>query len=323
MSRILIQIDSYPNTKDKITITKNAISAFKSLGYPILLTSHIEIPDELICLVDYHYSDGNNILLPDDGAVNFFNFYGENITMNFLVKNLESHSPSVITGWYNGIIFCMKNNFDYLLKLEYDFVPSTRGQEKLKNEIISNISKDGLVFTSGNHVSQKLIFGNVDFLFDKIYFRIKDWEDYYYQAKKINVPDDIRRIAPVFTHYLLKPYQNNIKRMEIDLDLYFGSRLPPGTKNNFPGFIAPLSDKNGTIFLCSYGMGWVNTNCTIKNQSEKYIFSNVISLCDGSWSFTQIEIEDEENYTLKSDIGEIFFNKKDILNNKFGYLEFK
>lgn len=323
MSKILIQIDTYPNTPDKIIITKNCISSLRSLGFPILLTSHIEIPDELTSLVDYHYSDGNNILLPDDGSVNFFNFYGESIIMNFVVKNLESHSPSVITGWYNGIIFCMKNNFDYLLKLEYDFVPSKWGQEKLKNEIVYITCKDSLVFTSGNHISTKLIFGNVDFLFNNIYFTIKDWEDYYYQAKKINVPDDVRRIAPVFTHYLLNPFQNNIKRMEIDIDEYFGCSLPPGTKNNFPGFLAPLSDKNGTIFLCSYGMGWDSTNCNIKNQSEKEIFSNVISLHNGCWSFTQIELEDEEIYTLKSDIGEIFFNKKDILSNKFGYLEFK
>jgi len=38
MKKILVQIDTFPNTKDKIEITKLCIMSLRDLGYPIIIT---------------------------------------------------------------------------------------------------------------------------------------------------------------------------------------------------------------------------------------------------------------------------------------------
>ncbi|NDH81555.1 MAG: hypothetical protein EBY68_06325, partial [Actinobacteria bacterium] len=145
MKKILVQIDTFPNTKDKIELTKLSITSLKQLGYPILLTSHIDIPKELIDIVDFHYSDGNNILLPPSGDVNFFEYYTEGFKMMYRLEDIDPHAPAVIKGWFNGMEIASKNGFEWLLKVEYDFIPSTDGIFNLRQDIERSLYKSGFV----------------------------------------------------------------------------------------------------------------------------------------------------------------------------------
>jgi len=323
MKKILVQIDTFPNTRDKIELTKLSINSLKQLGYPILLTSHIDIPQELIDIVDFHYSDGNNILLPPSGDFNFFEYYTDSFKMVFKVEDIDSHAPAVITGWFNGIEFSARNGFDWLLKVEYDFIPTTDGISNLKNELEKSTDKIGLLMReSGDYISQKIIFANVDFLFRKIYRTIIDWGDYYYWSEKLLVPQSIRRIAPIFTYYSLKDYLVNFIEIFRSEDEIFHLRKMDEYKNAFPGFIKPLISNRGNIFLCSYGMGWPTTEYSLTDSSGNTLYSGNINLSVGFWSFSELVLSKQETYYLFSDIETLIFTYDDVINKKFGEIVF-
>jgi hypothetical protein len=321
--KILVQIDTFPNTRDKIELTKLSITSLKKLGYPILLTSHIDIPKDLSDMVDYHYSDGNNILLPSCGDVNFFEYYTDSFKMIFKVEDIESHAPSVITGWFNGISFSARNGFDWLLKVEYDFIPNADGILNLKNELEKSKDKMGFLMRgSGEYISTRCIFGNVNFLFHRIYKTIIDWSDYYYWSEKLLVPVTIRRIAPIFTYYSLKNYLEDFVEIFESEDELFRLKKMEEYKNAFPGFIKPLISDAGNFFLCSYGMGWPTTKCSITDSSGNILYSSNINLSGGFWSFSALELSRDEIYYLFSDIETLVFNYDDVLNKKFGEIIF-
>lgn len=321
--KILVQIDTFPNTRDKIELTKLSVNSLKNLGYPILLTSHMDIPKELFDNVDYHYSDGNNILLPPSGDVNFFEYYGESFKMVYRLEDIDPHAPAVIKGWFNGIEFAIKKGYEWILKLEYDFIPSHEGLSKLTDEINKSLDKNGFILkASNNYVSQRCFFGKSEFLFDKVYKTIVDWKDYYYWSDKLCVPKEIRRMAPIFTYYSIEKYLENFSILSYSEDETFGIKLPKELKFNFPGFIRPLISNYGNFFICSYGMGWPTTEYYLKDSNGNILHSGNINLSTGVWSFFGLEIYKNETYYLSSDIETLVFNYDDVVNKKFGEIIF-
>ena len=91
MKKILVQIDTFPNTKDKIEITKLCIISLRDMGYPIIITSHIDIPEELRSMCDFSYSDNNNIILPPTGDINYFDYSNSGFSMHFKIEDMDSH----------------------------------------------------------------------------------------------------------------------------------------------------------------------------------------------------------------------------------------
>jgi hypothetical protein len=323
MKKILVQIDTFPNTRDKIELTKLSITSLKQLGYPILLTSHIDIPKELIDIVDFHYSDGNNILLPPSGDVNFFEYYTEGFKMMYRLEDIDPHGPAVVKGWFNGMEIALKNGFEWLLKVEYDFIPSTDGIFNLRQDIERSLYKSGFVVLGDrSYISQRCIFAKVEFLFDKVYKNISNWQDYYYWSEKLNVPVEIRRMAPIFTYYSLEKYIQDFSIISGSEDKYFDINIPEGLRPNFPGFIKPLTSNHGNFFICSYGMGWPTTECSILDSGGNILYSSNLNLSTGVWSFNRLQLDKNETYYLFSDIETLIFTYDDVKNGKFGEIIF-
>jgi hypothetical protein len=321
----LIQIDTFPNTQDKIEITRLCIQKVKLLGYPILLTSHMYIPKILTDMVDYWFSDSFNMILPDTDDINFFVTYLGDLSFKFKIENIEKHSPAVITSWMNGIDYAKRHGWDYLLKLEYDAVLTDRGLATLLYEIENLGEKLGFFLVSGNHTSTKFIYGKVELLFSKIYKKVENVTEYLNWVEEYSVPSGLRRMAPVFTTYLVSKYTDFFKKIESNGDNgYFEVKVPENFRNSFPGFLQPLTGNDGRFYLCSWGMcGDWKCPYEIKSQSGNLISQGNVSMFSGNWSYIPINVSKEELYYLSSEVNNLKFTLSDLKQKKFGEVNFK
>ena len=71
MNKVLIQIDTFIQSKESEEITIECINRVKNLGFPILLTSHLAIPEYISLMCDYCEVDLNNTLLEPDGSISY------------------------------------------------------------------------------------------------------------------------------------------------------------------------------------------------------------------------------------------------------------
>ena len=323
--KVLIQIDTYPDTRDKIEITKLCIKSLKPLGYPILISSHIEIPEELKEMCEYSYSDGLNILLEPKGDVNYFNYYNQDFHMSFKIEDIDSHSPSVITSWINGSKFSKENGFDYFLKVEYDFVLDPDYETKLKDSINNSLGKMGFVLLSDDYIVPKCIFiksGEVEKIFSN---GIRNPEDYFKMCRSMEVPPGTMRMAGTVKYYALKKYLDQINKYPSENENYFKCTVPEELQRSFPGFFSPLLGSDDSLYLCSYGM---TSNKLIRYdlyESGKKIKSGEVNLSNGVFSYSKVDFIGK-NYTLvwwiDDEEKEISFTDSDISDEKYGKMNF-
>ena len=319
-AKILVQIDTFPDTKEKIETTKYCIESLRFLGYPILLTSHIDIPEELKLLCDYSYTDNNNILLPPTGDINYFYYGNSSIYMRFKIDDIEAHSPSVITGWLNGAKFCKQNGFTHYLKVEYDFILDESSVDKLKNSIHqSSDSKEGFVLLRDNYVVPKIIFASAN-LVNELNIDIKSYHDYFNYCYKFSVPDKLKRIAGVFTYHALINKFQNLNVYPSENENYFKTKFI-NLENAFLGFLSPLLGSDGDIYLCSYGLSNRFSEFTLLEDGV-CVKNNNINFNKDAYSVTKINIKPDSKYELIYDNTTLEFKLVDILENKFGTIKF-
>lgn len=320
-SKVLIQIDTFPDTKDKIEITKLCIESLRPLGYPILLTSHIDIPDELKSLSDYTFSDNLNILLPETGDINYFNFGNNDVSFDFKILNMESHSPSVITGWINGAKFCKRENFTHYLKVEYDFILDNSDINKLKNSIKEScLSKRGFVLIKDNYVVPKIIFCNADDI-NSLNIEILNSDDYFNWCDKLDVPFNLRRMAGVFSYYVLRKNLNLMNLYPSQNENYFKNKSS-NLENSFDGFFAPLISSELNCYLCSYGMSNKILDYYLFEDNVQ-ILTNKVNLHQGVYSYFNINLTDGKIYKLIYGSKNLEFSLSDIINNKYGKIDIR
>ncbi len=319
-SKILIQIDTFPDTIDKIEITKLCIESLRPLGYPILLTSHIDIPDELKILCDFTYSDNLNVLLPKTGDINYFYYGNDNINMNFRIEDIDSHSPAVISGWINGAKFSKENGFTHFLKVEYDFILDISNLDKLKSSIVNSSNRDGFVMVNNNYVVPRCIFTKADIIIDKN-ISISSPDDYYKVCDKYGVPNEIRRMAGVLSYYILI---NNLKNMNVypsEGENYFKCSIPDELKRSFPGFLAPLISNDNDVYICSYGMSNdKNTSYTLY-EDDVLIEEDFVNTINGSFTYKKVNINKTSKYKLiwhLPEKSEKYFTYDDVYQKKYG-----
>ena len=262
--KILIQIDAFPNTRDKIEITKLCIKSLKNLGHPILLTSHIEIPKDLSDLCDFSFSDFNNILLPPGNDPYFINFTCGSFSMRFLEKNVDSHTPSCLSSGINGAKFAKENGFNFFLHVEYDIILNSESIRNVKSLIETAKLCDGFIFSSSREwMPGEFYMMNPDTFLNSFYMEIGTPEDYKKFCSEIEVDEFNNRLIGLVYYQALKKSNAIYKLIEIPVQngenrVYVNS-VPKELQRNFPGFFRPLpfEDPNGMRFisLSVFGMG--------------------------------------------------------------------
>lgn len=323
MKKTLIQIDSHANTRDKVELTKLCIKSLRPLGYPILVTSHIDIDDEVKELADYTYSDGVNVLLPDTDDIYYYYYSTDSFVMSFAIKNIEPHSPAAISSWQNGSRFAVENGFDYFLKVEYDFILETFEIPRLFGHI--HLAEKRLGFFYGpndvHHIAPKCIFSKSHLINDLLPKKIETHQIYYEYCDRFKVPASENRITGNFTYYMLKNYIDLFDRYYYNGDDYFKYNVPKNLQTNFMGFLCPLSSKDGRIFLCMCGLSYFSTTYKIFKDSN-IIKSGEINFEEGIWYMEPLDLENFTEYKLVWYDNQIIFTKNDVLSGKFGTIEF-
>jgi hypothetical protein len=329
MKKILVQIDTFPNTKDKIEITKLCIISLRDLGYPIIITSHIDIPEELRSMCDFSFSDNNNIILPPTGDINYFDYSNSGFSMHFKIEDMESHSPSCITSWTNGADLAIEKGFEFLLHVEYDFVLDKEEIEKLKKCMEISISPGGFIILGGEYASTRCIFMSPEKIKKSVPVKISTPDDYFNFCHSIGVPSEIRRMAGVSTYYSLKKsgILDNLVILPSDGEKFFQTSIPENLETSFPGFFAPLVRNKEEVYLCSYGMSGNNKGEYEILEKKPYalekISSGDINFLSGFYTYRMLNLEKGKDYIIRwrhysGEWNEIKISDKEIIEEFYG-----
>lgn len=253
--KILIQIDTFTDTQDKIEITKLCIKSLKDFGYPILLTSHIEVPDEIKELCDYNYIDYNNVLLPPTINKSFLRFHSDFLSSEIILNNSDPHAPACLSSIINGARFAVNNNFDFFIRFEYDVFIKEEYKNYIKDLIKSSSKMDGLIFYNNNWLDGKIIMIKPELYLKKFDFDINSYDDYYNLLSKNDVLDDNRRHLQTIQYKILNDSGYNINKIPTrNLEDLIDNRLSVKESGIFrPVYIE--GDKYSFATICH---GWLD-----------------------------------------------------------------
>ena len=203
--KILTQIDTFIKGQDTIDITKECINRAKILGFPILLTSHSNIPDVLKEMVDYVEIDLCNPLLEDTNGVSFLRHASGDFETMIKLHNPDPHAPACLTSIINGSRFCKKKEFDYFLRIEFDAILKYEFIEDIRGLVVSSANTNGLIFSNfGEWVDGKFMFFNADVYSKCFNVSITDSSEYLKFVEKRGVPNKDWRHLQVAQYHILK-----------------------------------------------------------------------------------------------------------------------
>ena len=188
-AKILTQIDTFIKDQDTIDLTRECIKRAKILGFPILLTSHSDIPEELKEMVDFVEIDYCNPMLEDTNSYSILYTVNEIFEIKIKLYNPDPHAPACLTSIINGSRFCNKKGFDFFLRIEFDTIFKNEIIDDIKKLIESSANTNGLIFSNNS----KWIDGKLIFLKSKIYsecfdVNIRDSQSYLDFMKTQEVP---------------------------------------------------------------------------------------------------------------------------------------
>jgi autotransporter strand-loop-strand O-heptosyltransferase len=96
---------------------RESIAQVKALGYPLLLTSHYPLPEDVVKLVDFHIYDKRDIMSGDDRPV-----YWRTLpdgTKETTMANIPCHAVASTMNVRNGFDFCL-GKYDWIYHMSSD-----------------------------------------------------------------------------------------------------------------------------------------------------------------------------------------------------------
>ncbi len=117
---------SHANTDEKEKLTRMSILSLKRQGYPVILSSHIPVPDSLLGIVDYFvYDKDNPVALEDeyralsDEVPGFWVSYNEfSLTYSFDFN----HGYAALKLIKNGLFIASGSNYKRFHVVNYDYI---------------------------------------------------------------------------------------------------------------------------------------------------------------------------------------------------------
>lgn len=202
---ILIQVDTFIHDKVTADLTIECIRKARLLELPILLTSHLEIPEEIQKLADFVEIDLANPRLENDGSVSTLNTFSEKFEIRLILNNPDPHAPACLTSIINGARFAERNGFDFFLRIEYDAILKTTSIEKLKHLIKAACSTNGLFFSNfGEWVDGKFILCNAKLYLKSFNVEIKTGKDYLDFISNYNIDSKNFRHLQIVQYNILR-----------------------------------------------------------------------------------------------------------------------
>lgn len=229
---------SHADNELKINELKRCIRAIKLMGYKIIISSHIELPDDIVSSVDYiSYSDENRIIWHwefDEYPAGYyrsinFDSYKHTIRVDY------DHGYGVLTLIKNGVSLAINKGYDISHMVNYDYIINQRDFFDVYSK---GLGEDYSVISYGivgglNSGFFSVVNKNVYPLLNKIN-SVRDYSDYHLKALSETGVGVLENILYFLFSDLKQKVVNN---SEIDLNLneFDTIRVNNITNNNIVG----------------------------------------------------------------------------------------
>jgi hypothetical protein len=218
--KILIQVDTFIQGQDTIDLTIECLKRVKLLGFPILLTAHSEIPENIKGLADFVEIDLCNPILGNTGGISYLNSFSSTTEINIRLNEADPHAPACLTSIINGARFAFEKGFDFFLRIEYDSIIKLDFIERIKALLKVATGTDGAVFSNfGEWVDGKFIFCRSESYLKCFDTSIKTGEDYLKFVKEQGVQEKNWRHLQAVQHHIL--YKNCVLQNMVILPTSF------------------------------------------------------------------------------------------------------
>jgi hypothetical protein len=165
----LVIIDTFPNSKEVYTILNNSIDAFTSMGYDVMLVSHLYIDQSTSKKCKYVIYDHNNKFLPRRYCPLFYNIFS-NI---YFEVAYAGHALPICRNIKSSVALAKAFGYDYFIFTESDVIIKDKDCELFESYVYQmvNQNKSMMFFKpkdfkspSGRPVYESLMFaGNIDY----------------------------------------------------------------------------------------------------------------------------------------------------------------
>jgi len=179
-SSAIFTVDTHPDTEEKLETLKESIGQIKALGYPILVTSHLPLPEEVVESVDFYIYDKKDILSGDDKP-SYWRQDGFGKTESTIASK-PCHALAAVHNVRNAVDFC-RGRYDWIYQMSSDAEVDLR--EWLDK--VHSSDKDMVCIRwegQPNTVSGQITAARTEAM-DKILLRMETWEDF----KKVYAED--------------------------------------------------------------------------------------------------------------------------------------
>lgn len=323
----LIQIDTFIRDEVSLEITTECIKRVKNLGFSILLTSHLPIPESLKGMVDYHLEDLNNILLPSDGSISFLNFSNQDLTTQISIENSDAHAPACLTSIINGARFAKNHNFKFFVRMEYDAIIKSETIHFFNKLINDSSQKNGFIFGGNEWLDGKIMMLNAEEYLNTFDKNIQTSDDYFNLLKSYDVPKHMFRHLQNVQYNILEKQGliSDITILPVDLvGNITDSKLIDGRRN--PGLFRPVYLNDNQFATICHGWNTGEVLVTIYS-GEKQIAEYVQNFYNGVLTYHIFEfitginykVVAKNTYTLQEDTFE-FSTSEQLL--KMGNMKF-
>lgn len=181
----LIIISTYPSDQKAKNILNRCIHAYRSMGYDVLLVSHMVVDEYIINSVDYYIYDSDNTFLSHNWCPTFFNEFG-NVSIKIFTAG---HALAICRNINASLHFAKSRKYTHFIFTEADVVLNSKDLELLKSYIktVYSTGRKMLFFRpeeyrdiNGSYVYESLLFGGqVNYFLDTFVppLTTEDWLD--------------------------------------------------------------------------------------------------------------------------------------------------
>ncbi len=310
MKNIFI-IGTFPNKDYKLTLLESCIDSVKSMGYDILVVSHLPLKESILNKIDYFLYDKENKLIDNELSPPWFFF-----TDIFSVKciSIKGHALAVSKNIMNGINFAKSLGYIFFFYCESDCIFSENDivkMEILKNEMFWN-HKKAIFFSTTleeRRIFETIFFGGeVDYFHENIFFPLDQ--------------SDLEGTTISLERFMYKKYNHLIDNFLIteghSKDYFSDSKI----NIDFTKFMVEVFLSNRYPYLHLF------IRNLKENPSSMFVQINddpIKEFTPGYWSI--MEIKNIPNLNVKVELdGEVFiknFNFEDRLSfSKKGFISF-
>ena len=262
----LIIIGTFPNTEDRVELTKQCIQKYKVLGRKIMLVSHYPVNTEIQKLVDFYFYDKHNPLLHHSYYRLFYNYtneYDVNINLNGLKD--PNQSLAVLTNIFNGFKTAKQLGFEKVFYTTYDVILHDNDRGIIEEGFVKLETQDAHLSNTpnplGKGVETTAMWWNVD-SFLNIFDDVREKEEYIKACSEIGSENFLE-------HYMAKKVEShNIAITDIPEQTYLVN-TGRGVQSNSEYFsILPVTRETGkyVVYFYTYNIDSRKIEFSIKEE---------------------------------------------------------